>query len=118
VAQPLPTVVIMSSQPTTSYGACVVWVVLGYVVGGKLVSGTTQQCTINAKNIVLYTIQTLEHTVVASQLNAKGSTLHTGTYVVHNNYSGTQHLQRCTTHICIETFRLPERQVASTVLAL
>jgi len=42
-----PTVVIMSSQPTVvaqpvQCGACVVWMVGGYVVGGTLVSGTTQ----------------------------------------------------------------------------
>jgi len=56
-----PTVVIMSSQPTVvaqpvQCGACFVWVVGGYVVGDTLVSGITQQCTINT---VLYTIQTL-----------------------------------------------------------
>jgi len=53
-----PTVVIMSSQPTVvaQTGACVVWMVGGYVVGGTLISGTTQQCT---KNTVLYTTQTL-----------------------------------------------------------
>jgi len=55
----------MSSQPTVVaqtvfMGACVVWVVWGYVVGGTLVSGTTQQCTINTKkNTALYTIQAL-----------------------------------------------------------
>jgi len=59
-----PTVVIMSSQPTVvaqpvQCGACIVWVVGGYVVGDTLVSGTTQQRTINTKNTVLYTAQTL-----------------------------------------------------------
>jgi len=54
----------MSSQPTAvaqpvQCGACVVWMVWGYVVGGTLVSGTTQQCTINTKNTVPYTTQTL-----------------------------------------------------------
>jgi len=47
----------MSSQPTVvvqpvQCGTCVVWLVLGYVVGGTLVCGTTsttQQCTINTK---------------------------------------------------------------------
>jgi len=62
-----PTVVIMSSQPTVipqpiQCGACVVWMVGGYVVGGTLVSGTTQKCTIATKNTVLYTTQTLQHT--------------------------------------------------------
>jgi len=58
VAQPLGTIVIMSiANPLWWHsGACVVWVVWGYVVGGTPVSGTTQQCTIN---IVLYTTQTL-----------------------------------------------------------
>jgi len=47
----------MSSQPTVVAqpvvtGACVVWVVWGYVVGGTLDSGTTQQCTINTKNTI------------------------------------------------------------------
>jgi len=36
-----------------------VWMVGGYVVGGTLVSGTTQQCTINTKYTVLYTTYTL-----------------------------------------------------------
>jgi len=57
-----PTVIIMSSQPTVVAqtvitGACVVWVVWGYVVGGTLVSGTTQQYTINTKNTALNTTQ-------------------------------------------------------------
>jgi len=60
--------VIMSSQPTVvaqpvQCGAWVVWMVggyvVGYVVGCTLVSGTTQQCTINTKNTALYTTQTL-----------------------------------------------------------
>jgi len=56
-----PTVVIMSTvvaQPVQC-GACVVWVVGGYVMEGTLVSGTTQQCTINTKNTILYTTQAL-----------------------------------------------------------
>jgi len=56
-----PTVIIMSSQPTVvaqpvQCGACVVGD--NYVVGGTLFSGTTQHCTINTKNTVLYTTQT------------------------------------------------------------
>jgi len=44
----------MSSQPTVvaqpvQCGACVVWMVWGYIVGGTLISITTQQCTINTK---------------------------------------------------------------------
>jgi len=56
-----PTVVIISSQPTVvaQTVVCVVWVVWVYVVGGTLVSGKIHQCTINAKNTVLYTTQTL-----------------------------------------------------------
>jgi len=61
-----PTVVIMNSQPTVvvqpvQCGACVEWMVGGYVVGGTLVSGTTQQCTINTKNTVLYTAHTVAY---------------------------------------------------------
>jgi len=57
----------------------------------------------------------MQYTVVATQLNAKGSVLHTGTHVVHNNYSihsGAQHIHDT------ETFGLPEGQVASTMISV
>jgi len=92
---------------TTSCGTCVVWVVWGYVVGGTLVSGTTQQSTLNTKKYCIYTMlyyTQCKHCSISNTqwylLNwtQKGSALHTGTHVVHNNYSGTQHSNRCTTH--------------------
>jgi len=70
-------------------------------VGGKLVSGTTQQCTINTKNTVLrmYTQSCTIHNA-----DTVAYTTHSGSYsteckkeVVLNNYSGTQHSQWCTT---------------------
>jgi len=55
----------------------------------------------------------------------KGSTLVTHWYIrrttitaVHNNYSGTQHSQWCTYMHDTETFRLPECQVASTMISV
>jgi len=108
-----------------------VWVVWGYVVGGTLVSAITQKCTINTKNTVLYTTQTLQHTqhtVVATQLNpSEGSTPATHWYtrgtqqlqqyttitVVHSIYNGAKHINDT------ETFKLSERQVevASTMIS-
>jgi len=49
----------MSSQPTVAAQPVVVHVVWGYVVGGTLVSATTQQCTINTENALLCTTQAL-----------------------------------------------------------
>jgi len=59
----------------------------------------------------------MQHTVVATQLNVKGTLWYT---------RGTQQLQRYTTFIHssaqhihdTETFRLPKRQVASTMISV
>jgi len=53
-------------------------------------------CTIHNTDTVAYTA----HTMVATQTERKKEVhqLHTGTHMVHNNYSGTQHSQQCTTH--------------------
>jgi len=115
-----PTVVIMSSQPTVVAqpvvvdvlcGWCLVW---RYVVGG---SGTTQQCTMNTKNTVLYT------TVAYAT--------HSGSYSterkkeVHRLHTGTQQLQWYTTFTAVHStcmtqkhLGLPERQVASTMISV
>jgi len=84
---------------------------VGYVVGGTLVSGITQQCTINTKNTQQYT----QHTVIATQLNAKRKyTTHWYTTItaVHNIHSHAQHIHDT------ETFGLPEDQVASTMISV
>jgi len=90
-----PTVVIMSNHygGTTSCGAGVVWVAWGYVVGGTLVSGTTQQCRINTKRI-LYNTDTVAYSSSYSTEHKK----EVHYTLVHNNYSSTQHSQWCTTH--------------------
>jgi len=108
---------------TTSCSACVVWVVWGYVVGGTLVSGTTQQCqkycTIHNTDTVAYATHSGSYT----RLNAKRSTPATHLYtlvhmwyttitVVHNIHNGAQHIHDT------ETFRLLERQIASTVISV
>jgi len=85
----------MSSQPivvaqTVVTGACVVWVVWGYVVGGTLVSGTTQQCTINTKNTVLaiHNTDTVAYTTHSGSYSTERKTeVHRYTYT-----RGTQQL--------------------------
>jgi len=55
----------------------------------------------------------MQHTVVATQLNAKGSTVHTWyttITAVHNIHSGAQRMHDT------ETFGLPDGQVASTMV--
>jgi len=59
----------------------------GYVVGGRLVSGTTQQCTINTHCII-------HDTVYATHSGSYAKRKYT-THVVHN---GTQHSQWCIAH--------------------
>jgi len=67
-------------------------------VGGTLVSGTTQQCTINIKNTV--TIHNTD-TVAYATHSGSYSTERKRKYIytaVHNIHSGAQHSQWCTTH--------------------
>jgi len=85
-------------------------------VGGTMVSGTTQQCTINI------TTQTLCSIIAYATHSGSYSTehekevhytlVHTCYTVVHNIHSSAQHIQDT------ETFRLPERQVASTMISV
>jgi len=51
-----------------------------------------------------------QHTVIATQLNTKRK--YTTITVVHNIYSGVQHIHET------ETFGLPEGQIASTMISV
>jgi len=62
-------------------------------VGGTLVSGTTQQCTINTKNIVLYTTQKLLHMLHTVVTERKKE--------VHYTLVATQQLQQYTTFTAV-----------------
>jgi len=53
----------------------------------------------------------MHNTVVATQLNAKGSTLHTGN-TWYTTFTAVQHIHDT------ETFGLPEGQVASTMISV
>jgi len=108
----------MSSQSTVMAQPVVVHVLCGWcgdIVGGTLVSGTTQ-CTINTKNTVLDTVAyATQCGSYSTERKKEIHRLHTGTRVVHNNYSGTQHSQNIHG---TETFGLPKHQVASTMISV
>jgi len=96
----------------------VVWEVWGYVVGGTLVSTTTQQCTINAKKYcTIHNTDTVAYATPSGSYSSerkKRSTLATHWYTtftaVHNIHSSAEHIDDT------EMFRLPERQIASAVI--
>jgi len=66
-------------------------------------------CTIHNTDTVAYATHSGNY---STECKKEVHLLHTGTHVVHNNYSGTQHMHDT------ETFRLPERQVASTMISV
>jgi len=108
-----PKVVIMSSQPTVVAQSVVVHVLWGYVVGGSMISGTTQQCTINtqhrhcsvATHSGSYSTERIKEVHYSYTLDR-----YTKITVVHNIHSSTRHIHDT------ETFGLPEGQVVSTMI--
>jgi len=70
-------------------------------VGGTLVSGTTQHCKINTKILYYTNTDTVAYATHSGSYSTERKKevhqLHTGTHVVQNNYSSTQHSQKCTT---------------------